>query len=184
MAKQRKETARARAKDLIKAYTATGFNQSELARQKGVSQSAINQRLNSPIVQQTFAEIMDKNGLEDEMLVKKLKEGLEATKVISAFVIVKPDKDGEGNEAGMDSPNPEVRSMNADGKTVDFIDIPDYRTRHLYLHTALEAKKIIKPPANGGGMQVSAVIFNIGNPSMILSPAEQELINGHAADPG
>jgi len=184
MPKLRPETARARAKKLIKSYSATGLNQSELARLEGVSPSAINQRLNKAHVQKTFAEIMDSNGLEDAMLVEKIKEGLEATKVISAFVIVKPDKDGEGKEAGMQSPNPEVRSMSADGKTVDFIDIPDYRTRHLYLHTALEAKKIIKPPANGGGMQVSAVIFNIGNPSMILSPAEERLINGHAADPG
>jgi len=69
-------------------------------------------------------EFLEEMGLSDHHLVKKLKAGLDATKVISCNIIA---KDGEG-------------MADAHSVTKDFIDVEDYPTRHKYLKTALKLK--------------------------------------------
>ena len=76
MPRLKPETAKFKAGKLIKAYQDAGFNQRELARREGVSQSAIAQRLNKPFVKKTMAELMDEAGLDDVYLAKKIKDGL------------------------------------------------------------------------------------------------------------
>lgn len=56
--------------------------------------------------------------LPDGLILNKLKEGLEATRIISARVTSK--------DAGVD--------------TDDFIEVPDYATRHKYVETSLKAR--------------------------------------------
>lgn len=73
-----------------------------------------------------WAELMDKY-LPDEKLINKIDQGLEATKTISATVVVKSD-------------DPTVKDKQANSRTMDFIDVPDYATQHKFLETALKIK--------------------------------------------
>jgi hypothetical protein len=66
----------------------------------------------------TWNELMDQYFPED-LLTKVQEEGLRATRVISA---VNTNKD-------------------ANGATTDFIEVPDYPTRHKYLETGLKLRK-------------------------------------------
>lgn len=83
-----------------------------------------------------FADLLVKAGLDNDTIMKVLAEGLLATKVISAMVIVKPNADG--------TPNPSVKEIPADSKSTDFIDVPDYHIRHKYLETLLKLKGELK----------------------------------------
>lgn len=65
-----------------------------------------------------FSELMEENGITDARLSKKLDEGLEATRTISA-----------------------VKGTSANGGTTDFIDVPDFDVRHKYVQTSLKLKK-------------------------------------------
>jgi len=71
-----------------------------------------------------ITEIMDKVNVTDTKLIQKLAEGLDSTKVISANIIA-PSKDG---------------MKDADSMTKDFIDVPDFATRHKYLETGLKLR--------------------------------------------
>lgn len=65
---------------------------------------------------------MERQGITDEKLAVKLNEGLDSTKVISANIMA---QDGEG-------------MADAHGTTKDFVEVPDFATRHKYLDTALK----------------------------------------------
>lgn len=62
-------------------------------------------------------DLMDAKGLTDDKLFSVLQEGLQAQRSISTI---------SGNEAN--------------GGTVDFVEIPDYAVRHKYLETGLKLK--------------------------------------------
>ncbi len=79
-----------------------------------------------------FDDMLVKAGLDNDTIMRVLGEGLVATKVISAMVIVKPNTDG--------TPNLDIKELPADSKTTDFIDVPDYNVRHRYLETLLKLK--------------------------------------------
>lgn len=121
MPKYLPKTAKLKRKKLIKTYIEAGLNQSELARRRGVSQSAINQQVTKPEVQDTLREYLNSDGLKRE-LIKVAKEGLKANKVISAM-------------SGKD----------ANGKTCDFIDVPDHTSRHKFWHDLLTTAGVLKP---------------------------------------
>lgn len=76
--------------------------------------------------------------LPDELLNAKIREGLEATRVISATVIVKSD-------------DPKVKDKTATARDVDFIEVPDYPSQHKFLETALRVKD--KNPATKQQLQ-------------------------------
>jgi len=65
-----------------------------------------------------YTEFLEEGGITDELLRKKIEEGMDANRVISARTMGK-----------------------ADEKTDDFIDVPDFMVRHKYLETALKLKK-------------------------------------------
>ncbi len=71
------------------------------------------------IVKLDFAEFLEEGGITDKKLKDKLEEGLEATRTVSA---VKTFRD-------------------ATASSTDFIDVPDFLTRHKYLETALKLKR-------------------------------------------
>jgi hypothetical protein len=73
-------------------------------------------------------EIMDKANVTDTKLIQKLSEGLDSTKVISANIIA---PSGEGMK-------------DADSMTKDFVDVPDFATRHKYLETGLKLRGHLK----------------------------------------
>jgi len=75
------EIAKLKASNLIKSYTAAGFNQTRLAEKEGVSQSAINQRLKHLPVQTPLQEALRKIGITTQYKAKKFKELMEAKKL-------------------------------------------------------------------------------------------------------
>jgi hypothetical protein len=86
-----------------------------------------------------IAELMEEKGLTDIKLINKLNEGLDATRVISA-----------------------VKGTSANGGTTDFIDVPDFMSRHKYLETAFKLKKRLENKDNGQTLvDAKVIIFNI-----------------------
>jgi len=166
MGKPKKATDR----ELLRVVTDSGFNQSEAARRIGMSPQAVNKRLNKPRLKKTFAQLLEKDKRTNaKALCETMAEGLNATKVISAQVIVTPNKAGS-----LEKDTPEVKELIADEKSTDFIDIPDYATRHKYLVTALEVRSDIHQHQGNGGSSVTAVYINIRNPAGLLTEAETE----------
>jgi len=93
-----------------------------------------------------FMALLEDAGVTDDKLSRKIREGLDATKVISCNVIA---KDGEGMK-------------DANSMTKDFVDVPDYPTQHKFLQTALEIKGHIKgdnPQGQGGNVVVMPMII-------------------------
>lgn len=77
----------------------------------------------------TVSEFFDKAGITDIHLSKKLKEGLDATKVISVVPI--PPKEA----------NPSTGDLHdANSKDIDFVDVPDFNVRVKYLDMAYKLK--------------------------------------------
>jgi hypothetical protein len=74
-------------------------------------------------------EILEKHGITDDYLAEKTKEGLDATRTIST-----------------------ISGKEANGGTVDFVDVPDFISRHKYLETALKLKD--KFPTKVSGVQL------------------------------
>ena len=81
----------------------------------------------------SWIELMEKY-LPDEKIVRKIDEGLEANRVISAV--------NTGKEAS--------------GATSDFIEVPDFAIRHKYVETSLK----IKGKLDNKGEDSPSLIFN------------------------
>lgn len=120
----------------------------KIMREVGYSESA-SKRPNIATKGKGFIDLLEKSGVSDRLLAKKLKEGLDATKPISCNVYI---KDLAGNELELKA---------ADGLSKDFIDIEDYSTRHKYVVTSLELRGHIKN--HGNGHSVSVVNINYGH---------------------
>jgi len=76
----------------------------------------------------SVTELLDKMGLTDLHLNQKLKEGLDATKVVTVIPIPQKGKSGTGDLS------------DADSKTVEFVDVPDFNVRVKYLDMAWKIK--------------------------------------------
>lgn len=154
MPKYKPSTARLKAKQLIKPYIKTGLNQSELARQEGVSQSAINQRLHKKPVRDMLEKYLDSNKLKRKLRQVAM-EGLEATKVIGYIHQYKKDEDGKIEKAEPD-----------EAVSNDFIsDIPDHHVRHRFWHDIMQIKGHIKNNGNGKGSGTTVIIYGYRNPN-------------------
>lgn len=81
-----------------------------------------------------ISTLMDNRGITDERLLDKLNEGLEATRSISA-----------------------IAGTEANGGTVDFVDVPDYAIRHKYLETGLKLKNKFPNASNQTNVQVNVI---------------------------
>lgn len=66
-----------------------------------------------------YEDFLEEAGITDSLLQKKIIEGLDATRTVSAKIINK----------------------GADTQDDDFIDVPDFMARHKYLETALKLKQ-------------------------------------------
>ncbi len=93
-----------------------------------------------------WQELMNKH-FSDERIASKIDEGLEATRTISATVMVK-------------SNDPTVKSKQANARDVDFIDVPDYAVRHKYVETSLKLKGRLKDKEEPTELP-NMVVFNI-----------------------
>lgn len=90
----------------------------------------------------SFTDLMEEIGIDDLSLIKKLKVGLNSTKVISCNII-------NVNKDGM---------KDADSMTKDFIDVEDFPTQHKFLETALKLKGHLKDKVEHTGKDGSPLI--------------------------
>lgn len=117
----------------IKAYIENGGNATKAyliakSEYKGKNAAKLGHRMwiNVDI---SVSELLDKMGTTDFHLNEKLKEGLDATKVISVIPI--PPKETKPSTGDL----PEANSKN-----VEFIDVPDYNVRFKYIDMAYKLK--------------------------------------------
>ena len=82
---------------------------------------------------------LDKAGITDDHLADKLKEGLDATRTISA-----------------------VAGSEANGGTVDFVDVPDFPSRKSFQDMAHKLRKDYPDPKLEHTGEVD-VVFNVVN---------------------
>lgn len=86
-----------------------------------------------------FDELFEQLGFDDVNLAMGFIDGARATRTISATVIIKSD-------------DPKVKTKQANARDVDFIDVPDFATRHKYLESIARMRgKLIDRMALGGG---------------------------------
>lgn len=128
-----------------------GGNITQAMRDAKYSENTINNPSNlteSKAWQERMAEY-----LPDDNLFKVHQEGLESNRVISAM---KTDKE-------------------ADGSTSDFIEVPDYATRHRYLETAYKLKRYLQDKALfdiGEGGKLVIEITSYGENDPIKNPIQ------------
>jgi predicted transcriptional regulator len=137
-----------RERKFIKAYVENGGNATEAylavnPKVKRDSARVLGARLLAK-VNVSVSELLDGLGVTDTYLGKILKEGLEASKVVSVVPI--PPKPGK--EGSPDLPE-------AGSKNVEFIDIPDYNVRVKYLDMAYKLKgKYKEEEKEGEGLKL------------------------------
>ena len=80
MPRYRPETAKLKAKNLLKPLIKNKFNHSATARELGVAQSTISEQFHNPLVQETLAEYLNKS-FNLEYIKSKFKDGLTAKRI-------------------------------------------------------------------------------------------------------
>ena len=98
---------------------AAGLTATEAMRQAGYAETTASRKQGEKLakVRPAMREALEAAGLTTEKLAQTIIEGLSSNRVISAI---------PGNEAN--------------GGTTDFIEVPDYKTRHLYIDTSLKVR--------------------------------------------
>lgn len=103
-----------------------------------------------------ISELMDSMGLTEHKLILKVQEGLDATRSISA-----------------------IAGTEANGGTVDFVDVPDYAVRHKYLETSLKLKGKLQKDSSTN-IQINNVIPILGgNTDVSGHNSNQEVVETH-----
>jgi hypothetical protein len=106
-----------------------GMNQVNAARAAGYSEKYSRQACRiERSVKVSMADAFERAGLTDKAIVAHALEGLNASKVISCNVIA---PDGEGMK-------------DANSMTKDFVDVPDWQSRHKYFETILKLTELLK----------------------------------------
>jgi len=111
--------------------------------------------LKKPLLRLAILERMDRAGVNHDKFLNKLAEGMEATKVISAFVVATKSDD------------PTAKTLKADAKTQDFIEVPDFQVQHQFLKTAMDYREkfenLAEKPTEvaSGGLTEFIVIRNV-----------------------
>lgn len=134
---------------LLQAYIETG-SKTEAARQAGYKN--LNDAwvvLARPHVNFAFQRIMEEKGLSDGKLLDMVVDGCKATRVISANVIMTGTKPGT-----LEPVAPAAGEALANGKTFDFIEVPDHDARFKWGRLAFELsgrlKKAVGEDGSGG----------------------------------
>lgn len=96
---------------------AAGKLQKQAAKEAGLTEQYASDILKKPEVRATLQQLMEKAGLSDDVLLAKHVELLHAQKTIST-----------------------ISGKEADSKTVDFVDVPDYQTQKGALEMAYKLK--------------------------------------------
>ena len=129
-------------KKFVKEYIKTGNATEAAARVYDVSSRNVANAIgNENLAKLSFTDLMDKMGITDEKLNLVLEEGLAATRSISA-----------------------IAGTEANGGTVDFVDVPDFMVRHKYLETGLKLKdkfptSRVDHTTKGDKIETNTIIF-------------------------
>ncbi len=129
-----------REQKIKKAIFVDGKTKTEACRLAGYAESTARSKsadIVSDIVEKSggIEQILNYLGVSKERLVRKIDEGLDATKVISANVIIGNEGDPADERDGM---------KEANGVTKDFIDVPDFMARHKYVETGLKLHGLLQ----------------------------------------
>jgi len=143
---------------LLKLVSENDFNEAQVARGLGVSPQAVQERMRRIRKKTSFADMLEVAGLTDDYLAKKVTDGCESKKVISATVIA---SNGEGMK-------------DANSMSKDFIEVEDKATQHKYIQTGLELKKHLKGDASSQvvAINISYGYRTSGRPSSVRSKRE------------
>lgn len=116
--KQKRPPKTIKEKKFVREYIKTGNATEAAARVYDVSSRDVANAIgNENLAKLSFTDLMDKMGITDEKLTRVLDEGLESKRSISA-----------------------IAGTEANGGTVDFVEVPDFMVRHKYLETAFKLK--------------------------------------------
>lgn len=91
-----------------------------------------------------LSDIFDAMGIDDGTLTDLVRQGIHADRVIASKVVIKAD-------------DPSVKDKQAEARDMDFVEVPDWPTRHKFIQMAFElrnrfpAKRI---EASVGGQEV------------------------------
>lgn len=107
---------------LYRKYRIEGMNKKAAALKAGYSYSTATTDTKKLDKNVNMDEWLQQAGLTDKALSVHAREGLEATKVVSAIIVGK----------------------DADEKTNDFIDVPDWSARHKYFETVCKLRGKLK----------------------------------------
>lgn len=153
MPKCKKSTELHKAKKLSKTYIESGLNQSEVARQKGVTSQAINQQVNSKLVQDILQKFLDSPAL-DKTLISVAKEGLAASRSMST---VKISDSGELEKS--------IKS------------IPDHTARFRFWNGLMQAKGKIKQDGREVGIKILNVMLGYREPKKEIDATRSDDLN-------
>lgn len=143
----------------IKGYLETG-NASEAARRAGYKwRCQGSENLSKPMIKNAFIELMDKHGLTDDRVIKKLDELLEAKRQISA----------------------NITYGDADGKTTDFIEVTDNPIQFKTAELLLRVKSLIGDENRNLTIDQSQHLTQIVLADKIKE-ARERIIDGEAID--
>lgn len=95
------------------------------------------------LIKPNIRSLLEAKGIGIDRLIKSLDEGLEANKIVSAV----------------------VTGRDADERTNDFIEVPDYPTRHKYLETA----------GKWSGISTDDVNFNDNRKYYVVLPTRETI---------
>lgn len=105
----------------LRHYIATG-NATESARKAYRTSTVSAHQIGHENLQKLdYPQYLELSGVTDHLLISKLKDGLDANKIVSSM----PNKDMASN---------------------DFVEVADHAVRHKYLETALKLKKRLDTP--------------------------------------
>jgi len=170
-----------REKKFVKAYVENGGNamKAYLAVNpncKGNSAYELGSRMLRK-VEISDKEILEEIGINDAYLMRKIKEGIEATKVVSVIPI--PPKREEAGTGYLPK---------ADSKSVEFIDVEDYPTRHKYIDMMLKLRSKYPAEKHEHEIKIPDVVEVVhyvqqGNPPEVIEEREEQYLNEHKALP-
>jgi len=113
----------------------TGMNEYNAARAAGYSESYSKGARPEKCVKVCLADAFEQAGLTDKAIIDHALQGLNASKVISAVVV---------NQKNRPTSLDDGELFDANEKTNDFIDVPDWTARHKYFETILKLTNRLK----------------------------------------
>lgn len=149
---------------LIAKNLAEGKKKGEALIAAGVSPASARSNsaeiLARPGVRAALAVALDDAGITTERIAKKLDEGLDATKIISANLIVV----GEDGKQELPIKNGYVDATE-ESKRIELVLVKDFQTRHRYLETSCKLMGLFPDEGTGEAVKLVFAYGSEGQPA-------------------